>query len=104
MQRVSLAAFVLAMGDAGSDNAIVIIDGILVDLKAGKDRMEAMTAIGRQTAHAVAGSYTDRHHRFLADLYVTGYGRCLYARSFYRTCRFFAAQLGVGVGSCTVDG
>lgn len=49
MQRVSLAAFVLAMGML-VDNAIVIIDGILVDLKAGKDRMEAMTAIGRQTA------------------------------------------------------
>ena len=29
--------------------------------------------------HAIAGSYTDRHHRFLADLYVAGYGRCLYA-------------------------
>ena len=39
MQRVSLAAFVLAMGML-VDNAIVIIDGILVDLKAGKDRME----------------------------------------------------------------
>ena len=36
MQRVSLAAFVLAMGML-VDNAIVIIDGILVDLKAGKD-------------------------------------------------------------------
>lgn len=33
MQRVSLAAFVLAMGML-VDNAIVIIDGILVDLKA----------------------------------------------------------------------
>ena len=49
MQRVSLASFVLAMGML-VDNAIVIIDGILVDLKAGKSRMEAMTAIGRQTA------------------------------------------------------
>ena len=34
-----LAAFVLAMGML-VDNAIVIIDGILVDLKAGKPRME----------------------------------------------------------------
>ncbi len=40
MQRVSLAAFVLAMGML-VDNAIVIIDGILVDLKAGKNRMES---------------------------------------------------------------
>ena len=38
------------------DNAIVIIDGILVDLKAGKDRMEAMTAIGRQTAMPLLGA------------------------------------------------
>ena len=38
------------------DNAIVIIDGILVDLKAGKPRMEAMTAIGRQTAMPLLGA------------------------------------------------
>ena len=55
MQRVSLAAFVLAMGML-VDNAIVIIDGILVDLKAGKDRMEALTAIGRQTATPLLGA------------------------------------------------
>lgn len=55
MQRVSLGAFVLAMGML-VDNAIVIIDGILVDLKAGKERMEAMTAIGRQTAMPLLGA------------------------------------------------
>ena len=55
MQRVSLASFVLAMGML-VDNAIVIIDGILVDLKAGKSRMEAMTAIGRQTAMPLLGA------------------------------------------------
>jgi multidrug efflux pump subunit AcrB len=48
LQRVSLAAFVLAMGML-VDNAIVIIDGILVDLKRGKERREALTAIGRKT-------------------------------------------------------
>jgi len=48
LQRVSLAAFVLAMGML-VDNAIVIIDGILVDLKRGKPRREALTAIGRKT-------------------------------------------------------
>lgn len=78
MQRVSLAAFVAAMGML-VDNAIVIIDGILVDLKAGKDRMEAMTAIGRQTGDAVVGSDVDRYHSLSADLYVAGYGRRLYA-------------------------
>lgn len=55
MQRVSLGAFILAMGML-VDNAIVIADGILVDLKAGKSRMEAMTAIGRQTAMPLLGA------------------------------------------------
>lgn len=49
LQRVSLAAFVLAMGML-VDNAIVIADGILVDLQRGKERSEALTAIGRKTA------------------------------------------------------
>lgn len=55
MQRVSLAAFILAMGML-VDNAIVIVDGILVALKSGKSRMEAMTAIGRQTAMPLLGA------------------------------------------------
>lgn len=55
MQRVSLGAFILAMGML-VDNAIVIIDGILVALKEGKPRMEAMTAIGRQTAMPLLGA------------------------------------------------
>lgn len=55
MQRVSLAAFILAMGML-VDNAIVIIDGILVDLKRGKPRMEAMTDIGRKTAIPLLGA------------------------------------------------
>ncbi len=55
MQRVSLATFILAMGML-VDNAIVIIDGILVDLKRGKPRMEAMTAIGKKTAMPLLGA------------------------------------------------
>ena len=55
LQRVSLAAFILTMGML-VDNAIVIVDGVLVDLKAGKPRMEAMTAIGRQTAMPLLGA------------------------------------------------
>ena len=49
LQRVSLGSFILAMGML-VDNAIVIIDGILVDKKAGVPRMEALTTIGRKTA------------------------------------------------------
>ena len=55
MQRVSLGAFILAMGML-VDNAIVIIDGILVDLKSGKSRMEALTSIGRRTAMPLLGA------------------------------------------------
>ena len=55
MQRVSLASFVFAMGML-VDNAIVIVDGILVDIKSGKPRFEAMTAIGRKTATPLLGA------------------------------------------------
>lgn len=55
LQRVSLASFILAMGML-VDNAIVIIDGIMVDLRAGKSRREAMTAIGRQTGMPLLGA------------------------------------------------
>ncbi len=55
MQRVSLGSFILAMGML-VDNAIVIIDGVLVDLKAGKPRIEALTDIGRRTALPLLGA------------------------------------------------
>ena len=55
LQRVSLAAFILAMGML-VDNAIVIVDGILVDLKQGKPRDEALTAIGHRTAMPLLGA------------------------------------------------
>ncbi|MGM9621560.1 MAG: efflux RND transporter permease subunit, partial [Bacteroidaceae bacterium] len=55
MQRVSLASFVLAMGML-VDNAIVIVDGVLVDLKLGKPRLEAMTEVGRRTAMPLLGA------------------------------------------------
>lgn len=55
MQRVSLAAFILSMGML-VDNAIVIVDGILVDLKAGKPRRQALTDIGKQTGAPLLGA------------------------------------------------
>ena len=55
MQRVSLGALILAMGML-VDNAIVIIDGILVGIRSGRPRMEALTAIGRQTAMPLLGA------------------------------------------------
>lgn len=55
LQRVSLASFILAMGML-VDNAIVIVDGILVDLKQGKSHREALTSIGRKTAMPLLGA------------------------------------------------
>ena len=55
MQRVSLASFIFAMGML-VDNAIVIADGILVALKTGKPRREAMTEIGKKTAMPLLGA------------------------------------------------
>lgn len=55
LQRVSLGAFIVAMGML-VDNAIVIVDGILVDMKQCKDKKEALTAIGRKTAMPLLGA------------------------------------------------
>lgn len=55
LQRVSLGAFILAMGML-VDNAIVIIDGIMVDLKRGVPKPEALTNIGQKTAMPLLGA------------------------------------------------
>ena len=55
LQRVSLASFILAMGML-VDNAIVIVDGILIDKKKGKPHIEALTSIGRKTAMPLLGA------------------------------------------------
>lgn len=55
LQRVSLGAFILAMGML-VDNAIVIVDGILVDHAAGKSRMASLTDTGRKTAMPLLGA------------------------------------------------
>ena len=55
LQRVSLAAFILAMGML-VDNAIVILDGILIDMQRGVPRRKALTNIGRKTAMPLLGA------------------------------------------------
>lgn len=55
LQRVSLTAFVLALGML-VDNAIVVLDGIQVDLQRGISRREALTAMGRKTAMPLLGA------------------------------------------------
>ncbi|MFI3304412.1 MAG: efflux RND transporter permease subunit [Rikenellaceae bacterium] len=55
LQRVSLAAFILAMGML-VDNAIVIVDGILIDMKKGRLSTKALTEIGQKTAMPLLGA------------------------------------------------
>ncbi len=55
LQRVSLASFILAMGML-VDNAIVIVDGILIDSQRRQLRSRALTEIGRKTAMPLLGA------------------------------------------------
>lgn len=55
LQRVSLASFILAMGML-VDNAIVVVDGILIDMGKGRLRTKALTEIGRRTAMPLLGA------------------------------------------------
>lgn len=55
LQRVSLGTFILAMGML-VDNAIVILDGILVDKKRGLGRTAALTSVGKKTAMPLLGA------------------------------------------------
>lgn len=55
LQRISLGAFIVAMGML-VDNAVVIIDGILVDRKRGLAPGEYLFRIGRNTAMPLLGA------------------------------------------------
>lgn len=55
LHRVSLAAIILAMGML-VDNAIVVADGILVDLKKGMDRKRAFVHTAHRTAIPLLGA------------------------------------------------
>ena len=57
LQRVSLASFIVAMGML-VDNAIVITDGILVDLKRGLKKPDALVNITKKTAWPLLGATT----------------------------------------------
>ena len=57
LQRVSLASFIVAMGML-VDNAIVIVDGIMVDLKRGITKPAALVNITKKTALPLLGATT----------------------------------------------
>lgn len=55
LQRISLGAFIIAMGML-VDNAVVIMDGIMVDRKRGLPKSSYLHRIGRQTALPLLGA------------------------------------------------
>ncbi len=55
LQRVSLAAIIVAMGML-VDNSIVVADGILIDLKKGVDRKKAFINTAQKTALPLLGA------------------------------------------------
>jgi multidrug efflux pump subunit AcrB len=55
LQRVSLSSLIFAMGML-VDNAIVILDGIQIDLQRGVNRAKALVAIGQKTAMPLLGA------------------------------------------------
>jgi multidrug efflux pump subunit AcrB len=55
LQRISLGAFIVAMGML-VDNAIVVIDGILVDLKKGVETGKALAGPANRTAWPLLGA------------------------------------------------
>ncbi|MDR0604974.1 MAG: efflux RND transporter permease subunit [Bacteroidales bacterium] len=55
LQRVSLGALILAMGML-VDNAVVIIDGILIDLQQGMKRSQALVNMANKTAMPLLGA------------------------------------------------
>lgn len=55
LQRISLGAFIVAMGML-VDNAIVVLDGILIERQKGKKGMEMLTKTAKQTAMPLLGA------------------------------------------------
>jgi multidrug efflux pump subunit AcrB len=55
LQRISLGAFIVAMGML-VDNAVVIMDGILIDRQRGLPQSEYLFRIGRNTAMPLLGA------------------------------------------------
>ena len=71
LQRISLGAFIIAMGML-VDNAVVIMDGIMVDRKKGLPKSVYLHRIGRQTALPLLGATIIAAATFLPIFLTTG--------------------------------
>ena len=71
LQRISLGAFIIAMGML-VDNAVVIMDGIMVDRKKGLSKSVYLYRIGKQTALPLLGATLIAAATFLPIFLTTG--------------------------------
>ena len=81
LQRISLGAFIVAMGML-VDNAIVVIDGILVDLKRGIKRKKAMVNSAKRTAWPLLAATVIAVSAFL-PVYLSDDAAGTYARDLF---------------------
>ena len=71
LQRISLGAFIIAMGML-VDNAVVIMDGIMKDRAKGLPKKEFLLRIGRQTAMPLLGATIIAAATFIPIYLTTG--------------------------------
>lgn len=95
LQRVSLGSLIVAMGML-VDNAIVIVDGILVDLERGVKRPAALTNIAKKTAMPLLGATLIAILAFSRSLF-PGYDGRVRAGFVYCAGGIPVVELGVGV-------
>ncbi len=81
LQRISLGAFIVAMGML-VDNAIVVIDGILVDLQKGIKRKKALVNSAKRTAWPLFGATVIAVSAFL-PVYLSDDAAGTYARDLF---------------------
>ena len=102
LQRVSLGSFILAMGML-VDNAIVVLDGILIDLQRGKPRKEALTSIGKKTAMPLLGATLIAILAFSLSIFLL-IRLVIMLETFYCVGCFSFIELGVGTCLCANSG
>jgi len=98
LQRISLGAFIIAMGML-VDNAIVIMDGILVDKKRGLPHPDYLYRIGNNTALPLLGATGDCRERVPVGLPVARHGWRVLPRHVPGAVRESAGKLGAGTGA-----
>ncbi len=103
LQRVSLASFIVAMGML-VDNAIVITDGILVDLKKGDSQAGSLGEYHEEDGLAFAGSDHDRDSYFLADIFISRYHGRVCPGFVYRFGRVLVVELDSCPSVCSYTG